>query len=123
LSTCWRLGAATGSLLTLGLKGLGPAGAALDGVVEAVCHEGLDVKGGRLRLRRVSGSLRRLEAPVGAAGIRRLRIYLTAPTLMRGENGIEFNPKRILHAQRRACTICAGGVAGSCDAGFAPIPL
>jgi len=78
----WRLGVANGGRMELGIRGLGAAGAALDGVVEGVRQKGLEVKGGRLRLAEVrGGSARMAIGEVGEA--RRVRVYLLTPLLIR----------------------------------------
>jgi len=95
LENRWRLGIPNGERLEFGLRGLGVAGAALDGVVEGVRQCGLAVKGGRLALRSVRGGRCRFApAPVVGDG-RRLRLALLTPTLIRGEKGICYEPERL----------------------------
>ena len=98
----WRLGVPAGETLSLGLRGLGIAGAALDGVAAGVERHGLEVKGGRLRLVGVSGGRRTLlvqgpsGGPVGGEpAARRLRLTLTTPTLIRTGNATCLDPARL----------------------------
>ena len=109
----WRLGVPHGETIVLGLRGLGAAGAALEGVVAGVEQEGLEVKGGRLRLASFTGGRRTLDATLDAMAIppaRRIRLTLTTPTLIHAGQGICLDPARlgpmVLHqAVIRAVTI------------------
>jgi len=82
LRTEWRIGVETGGRFELGLRGLGAAGAALDGVVEGVRRKGLEVKGGRLRLVAVRGEKQWLDV-TNHAPARRVRLHLLTPVLIR----------------------------------------
>ncbi|MBL8237410.1 MAG: CRISPR system precrRNA processing endoribonuclease RAMP protein Cas6 [Bryobacterales bacterium] len=90
----WRIGVPAGERLQLGLKGLGAAGGALDGVVEGVRRKGLEVKGGRLRLAEVSGGRKRLEIEE-TSGARRVRVNLLTPVLIKDGDRTCEEPGRL----------------------------
>jgi len=88
-----RIGVPDGTRFTIGLRALGAAAAALDGVAEAVRQKGLAVKGGHVRLlgvrsERASFANMQLEG----AGARRLRLVLATPLLIRAKTGICQEP-------------------------------
>jgi hypothetical protein len=87
-----------GSRIRVGLRALGAAAAALDGIVEGVRRCGLEVKGGRLRLTAVEsrrGSLGAELAEGSAAAVTSVvRLALVTPTLIgqSGGRGVCFDP-------------------------------
>ena len=90
-----RVAVEPGSRVRVGLRALGAAGAALDGIVEGVRRSGgLEVKGGRLRLAGVEarrgGLTTTMAMPLVA---RRVRLALVTPTLINGgAAGTCFDP-------------------------------
>lgn len=90
----WRIAVEAGGRLELGLRGLGAAGAALDGVVEGVRQKGLEVKGGRLRLTGVRGGSCRLEAGATVPA-RQVRLMLLTPVLVRDGDKLCDDSRRL----------------------------
>ena len=115
----WRIGLRAGTRLELGLRVLGPAGAALDGVVEGLRRHGLEVKGGRLRLTGVRGGRQTLHLEP-AAGAQQLRLALTTPTLIRAGSQTCLDPEQLAplmlkQAVVRAVTVFNTFFAGPAD--------
>ena len=85
-----RVALKPGTPVVVGLRALGAAGAALDGIVEGVRRSGgLEVKGGRLRLVGVEARKSGLREAMGdaAAEVGRVRLGLVTPTLIGGAGG------------------------------------
>ncbi|MBM3740713.1 MAG: CRISPR system precrRNA processing endoribonuclease RAMP protein Cas6 [Acidobacteria bacterium] len=89
----WRVG--HGQEIELVVRALGVAGAALDGVEEGIRQQGLEVKGGRLRLAEVARRKRRLGREEADGPLRRIRLVIETPLLMKGAEGTCFDPPEV----------------------------
>jgi hypothetical protein len=83
-----------GTRVVVVVRALGPAGAALEGMVEGVRRCGLEVKGGRLRLESAVASTGRLDTG-GGIGVGRVRLALVTPTVIHGDGGTCFDGARL----------------------------
>jgi len=91
VSNDWRIGVREGGRMQVGLRGVGIAGSALDGMVEGVRRKGLEVKGGRLRLLETRGE--RLSMAATEAAGQRARLAIVTPLLIEQEDaGICYDP-------------------------------
>jgi hypothetical protein len=80
-----------GGRVITGLRALGSAAPALHGIVEGIRRHGLNVHGGSLRLAAVRAARGALCVPAPIR-CRHVRVALTTPTLIGGENGVSFLP-------------------------------
>jgi hypothetical protein len=95
LSNDWRIGVEEGQRVKVTLRGLGAAGAALDGAVEGVRRHGLEVAGGVLRLVGVTGTRARFALPREVEKRDRLRLGLVTPTLIKQGEAVCKDPQML----------------------------
>lgn len=86
-----------GTRISVTLRGLGQAGAALDGIVEGVRRNGLEVKGGRLHLTGCHGGRQQFPPPPSQP-VQLLRLELLTPTIIRIGEATCFEPTALARA-------------------------